>query len=132
MSLSDPIADMLTRIRNGVRAKKNKVDVRRSNLCLGIAQILKQEGFVEDYKELHDDAQGHIRLYLKYGADGEVAIGGLERVSKPGRRVYRRHDQIQPLLHGMGVGIFSTSKGILADHECHERHLGGEYLARVY
>ncbi|MBN2492802.1 MAG: 30S ribosomal protein S8 [Planctomycetes bacterium] len=132
MSLSDPIADMLTRIRNAARVKKTSVDVRRSNLCVGIARILKQEGFVEDFKELADDAQGHIRIYLKYSADGAQTLHGLERVSKPGRRVYRGYEEITPLRSGMGVGIFSTSRGILGDRECRARRVGGEYLARVY
>jgi len=132
MSLSDPIADMLTRIRNGVRVKKTRVDIRRSRLCLGIARILKRDGFIEDLKEIEDDAQGRIRIYLKYGPDGEDTIRGIERVSRPGRRVYHGCKEIEPLLSGMGVGIFSTSKGILADYECREQKVGGEYLARVY
>jgi len=132
MSLSDPIADMLTRIRNGVRIRKTRVDIRRSRLCLGIARILKRDGFIEDLKEIEDDAQGRIRIYLKYGPDGEDTIRGIERVSKPGRRVYRGCKEIEPLLSGMGVGIFSTSKGILADYECREQKVGGEYLAKVY
>lgn len=132
MSLSDPIADMLTRIRNGVRVKKTRVDIRRSRLCLGIARILKRDGFIEDLKELEDDAQGHIRIYLRYGPDGEDTIRGIERVSKPGRRVFRGCKEISPILNGMGVGIFSTSRGILADYECREQKVGGEYLAKVY
>jgi small subunit ribosomal protein S8 len=132
MSLTDPIADMLTRIRNAVRVRKNKVDVRRSRICLGIANILKRDGFVEDFKELEDDPQGNIRIYLKYGPDGEETIREIARVSKPGRRVYQKSGEIKPLLNGMGVSIFSTSKGILADYECRERNVGGEYLARVY
>jgi small subunit ribosomal protein S8 len=123
---------MLTRIRNGVRVKKTRVDIRRSRLCLGIARILKRDGFVEDLKELEDDAQGHIRIYLKYGPDGEDTIRGIERVSKPGRRVFCGCKEISPILDGMGVGIFSTSKGILADYECREQKVGGEYLAKVY
>jgi len=123
---------MLTRIRNGVRVKKTRVDIRRSRLCLGIARILKRDGFIEDLKELEDDAQGHIRIYLKYGPDGEDTSRGIERVSKPGRRIYRGCKEISPLLNGMGVGIFSTSKGILADYECREQKVGGEFLAKVY
>lgn len=131
MSLSDPIADMLTRIRNGVRVKKTKVDVRRSKLCLGIARILKDCGFIKEFKELEDTIQGTIRVYLKYGPDGEDTIRKIERVSKPGCRKYRKVKDINPLLGGMGVGIYSTSMGLLTDQECQEKKLGGEYLARV-
>lgn len=131
MSLNDPIADMLTRIRNAGRVKKSKVDVRRSKLCWGLAQIMRREGFIEDCKEVDDGPQGTIRVYLKYGPDGEDAIRTIERVSKPGRRVYRQVDDIQPVLNGMGITIFSTSRGILTDRECREQNIGGECLARL-
>lgn len=132
MSLTDPIADMLTRVRNAVRVKKTRVDIRRSNTCVGIIEILKRDGFIEDFKSLDEDAQGSVRIYLKYGPDGEETIRGIERVSSPGRRVYHKCKEIAPLLNGMGVGIFSTPQGILADYECRDRNVGGEFLAKVF
>ena len=131
MTLSDPISDMLTRIRNAARVKKSKVDIRRSKLCWGLAQILQREGFVHDCKEIDEGPQGTIRVYLKYGPDGEDAIRTIDRVSKPGRRIYQQVSDIDPILNGMGVSIFSTSKGVMTDRECRENNIGGECLARV-
>ena len=132
MSLSDPIADMLTRIRNGVRVKKTRVDIRRSRLCLGIARILKRDGFIEDLKELEDDAQGHIRIYLKYGPDGEDTIRGIERVSKPGRRVYVGAKEVPRVRNGLGMVVLSTSKGVMCDRDAREASVGGEVICEVW
>ncbi len=132
MTLTDPIADMLTRIRNATRVRKSKVDIRRSRICLGMIRLLKREGFVEDFKEVDEGPQGAIRVYLKYGEDGEDVIRRIERVSKPGRRVYRQVAEIQPVLSGMGMSIFSTPKGVLTDRDCREQNVGGEFLATVY
>jgi small subunit ribosomal protein S8 len=131
MTLTDPIADMLTRIRNAVRVKKSKVDIRRSRLCAGMIAILKREGFIEDFKDVDAGPQGMIRVYLKYGPDGEETIQSIDRVSKPGRRVYQPVADIEPVLNGMGVSIFSTPRGILTDRECREQNVGGEHLATI-
>lgn len=129
---SDPIADMLTRIRNASRAEHEKVDIPASKLKVRIAEILKQEGFIKSYRVLDDGRQGVLRVYLKYGPANEQMIAGLVRVSTPGRRVYVTHDRIPRILAGMGIAILSTSRGVLTDREARRQRVGGEVLAYVW
>jgi len=129
---SDPIADMLTRIRNASRAEHEKVDIPSSTLKVRVAEILKNEGFIKNYRVLEDDKQGTLRVYLKYGPTNEKIISGLVRVSSPGRRVYVTHDKIPTILGGMGVTIVSTSRGVLTDREARKQKVGGEVLAYVW
>lgn len=131
MSLSDPIADMLTRIRNGIRARLDIVNVRASHICEGICRVLKEEGYIADYKRIDDTKQGLIRVYLKYGPLGEVVINEIQRVSKPGCRVYRGTTDLPRPLDGMGISLVSTSRGILSDRQCREQKIGGEVLCVV-
>jgi small subunit ribosomal protein S8 len=129
---SDPIADMLTRIRNASRAEHEKVDIPASKLKVRIAEILKQEGFIKNYRVLEDGRQGVLRVYLKYGPANEQMISGLVRVSTPGRRVYVTHDRIPHIRAGMGVTILSTSRGVMTDREARRQRVGGEVLAYVW
>jgi len=131
MSLSDPIADMLTRIRNGLRNKSEIVTVRASGICAGIAQVLKDEGYIEDVKHVEDGKQGLLRVYLRYGPDGEQIVTELKRVSRPGRRVYRGVDDLPRPLDGLGVAVVSTSQGVLSDRQCRRRKIGGEVVCTV-
>jgi len=131
MSLSDPTADMLTRIRNGLRARHKTVNVRASNLCEGVCRVLKEQGYIEDYKRIEDDKQGLLRVYLKYGPRGEEVVTELRRVSKPGKRVYNGASDIPRPLGGMGIAIVSTSAGVLSDKQCREMNVGGEVLCTV-
>lgn len=131
MSLSDPIADMLTRIRNAVRADKKKVNVKASKICAGIATVLKQEGYIEDFDRIDDGKQGFLRITLKYAPDREGVIKGIERVSRPGRRTYSSVDKLPFVLSGMGIAIVSTSKGMMSDRQCRDEKLGGEILCKV-
>ena len=131
MSLSDPIADMLTRIRNAYRARHEVVNVRASKTCEGVCRVLKQEGYIEDYKRIEDNLQGLLRVYLKYGPRGEDVLIEIKRVSKPGRRVYCGVSDLPRPLNGMGISIISTSKGILSDRQCREANTGGEVLCAV-
>jgi small subunit ribosomal protein S8 len=129
---SDPIADLLTRIRNASRAEHEKVDIPSSKLKVRIAEILKDEGFIKNFRVLEDDKQGTLRVYLKYGAGNEKMISGLVRVSTPGRRIYVTHDQIPSILAGMGVALVSTSKGVVTDRDARKQKVGGEVLAYVW
>jgi small subunit ribosomal protein S8 len=129
---SDPMADMLTRIRNASRAEHEKVDIPGSRLKTRVAEILKQEGFIKNFRMLEDKGQGTLRVYLKYGPANERMISGLVRVSTPGRRVYVTHDKIPTILAGMGVTIVSTSRGVLTDREARKQKVGGEVLAYVW
>jgi small subunit ribosomal protein S8 len=129
---SDPVADMLTRIRNASRAEHEKVDVPASRLKVRLAELLKQEGFVKNYRVLEDTKQGTLRVYLKYGMANERLISGLVRVSTPGRRVYVTHDRVPRILAGMGVTILSTSRGVMTDREARQQKVGGEVLAYVW
>ncbi|HXG04577.1 MAG TPA: 30S ribosomal protein S8 [Candidatus Binatia bacterium] len=129
---SDPIADFLTRIRNASRAEHEKVDIPASRLKVRMAEILKNEGFIKNYRVLDDHRQGTLRVYLKYGPGNEKLISGLVRVSTPGRRVYVTHDRIPTILGGMGVAIVSTSRGVLTDREARQQKVGGEVLAYVW
>ncbi|MGD8962161.1 MAG: 30S ribosomal protein S8 [Desulfobacterales bacterium] len=132
MAVSDPIADMLTRIRNGVKARFNSVDVPGSKLKTEIARILKDEGFIKNYKFLKDGKQGILRIYLKYGAGQSNVVYGLKRISKPSCRVYVRSNDIKPVYNGMGISILSTSKGIMTDKRARHENVGGEILCNVW
>jgi small subunit ribosomal protein S8 len=130
--LSDPIADFLTRIRNASRAEHEKVDIPSSKLKLRMAEILKDEGFIKNFRVIEDNKQGMLRVYLKYGAGSEKIISGIVRVSRPGRRIYVTKDKIPTILGGMGVAILSTSAGVMTDRQVRKQHLGGEVLAYVW
>ena len=130
--MSDPIADLLTRIRNASRAEHEKVDIPASKLKVKITELLKDEGFIKNYRLIEDTKQGVLRVYLKYGAGNEKMISGLVRVSRPGRRVYVGKDEIPAILGGMGVAILSTSRGVMTDRESRRQQLGGEVLAYVW
>ncbi|HEX5530999.1 MAG TPA: 30S ribosomal protein S8 [Methylomirabilota bacterium] len=130
--LSDPIADFLTRIRNASRAEHEKVDIPSSKLKLRMAEILKDEGFIKNFRVIEDNKQGMLRVYLKYGAGSEKIISGIVRVSRPGRRIYVTKDKIPTILGGMGVAILSTSAGVMTDRQVKKQHLGGEVLAYVW
>lgn len=132
MSMSDPIADLLTRIRNGSRAKFNSVDIPGSKMKTELAKVMRNEGFIRNYKFIKDDKQGILRVYLKYGQAQKNVIIGIQRVSKPSRRVYVRSKDIKPVLNGMGVAILSTSKGIMTDRQARKDNLGGELLCKIW
>ena len=132
MQITDPVADMLTRIRNANSAKHETVDVPASNLKKAIAQILLDEGYIKSFQIVEDGTQGIIRITLKYLPGKEKAITGLRRVSKPGLRVYAGADELPRVLRGMGIAIISTSKGIMTDKEARKAHVGGEVLAFVW
>ena len=131
MSLSDPIADMLTRIRNAARVNKSDVQVKASNICQGIAVVLKDEGYIEDFDRIDDNRQGILRITLKYDQEGRPIINELKRTSKPGRRIYVSVDELPRVLAGMGIAVVSTSKGVLSDRKCREANVGGEVLCTV-
>ena len=132
MSMTDSIADLLTRIRNAQSARHATVDVPSSRMKVAIASILKDEGFVENFTQVEDPRQSILRIHLKYGPTGERAITGLERVSKPGRRIYRGKDEIPKVLGGLGVTILSTPKGVLTGSACRKLGVGGEVLCNVW
>jgi small subunit ribosomal protein S8 len=131
MSLSDPIADMLTRIRNAVRINKEQVNVKASKICEGIAAVLKQEGYILDYDRIDDGNQGILRIMLKYDQDGRSIINEITRESKPGCRVYCSVEKMPRVLAGMGIAIVSTSKGVMSDVNCRQNNVGGEILCTV-
>ena len=130
--MTDPIADMLTRIRNANLVYHESVDIPASNLKKELARILKQEGFIRDYRVIDDGKQGVVRIYLKYGANKQRVISGLKRISKPGRRVYARRDEIPRVLGGLGVAVLSTSRGIMTDKEARKLGVGGEVICYVW
>ena len=132
MQITDPVADMLTRIRNANTAKHATVDVPASNLKKAIAQILLDEGYIKAYEVVEDGTQGVIRITLKYLAGKEKVISGLRRVSKPGLRVYAGADELPKVLKGLGIAIISTSKGVMTDKKARENYVGGEVLAFVW
>ena len=132
MATSDPIADMLTRIRNAASAKFNRVDIPGSRVKSEIAKLLKSEGYIRNYKFIKDGKQGILRLYLKYGPNQQSVIFGLERVSKPSRRVYLKSKDIKPILSGMGVSLISTSKGMMTDKNARKENIGGEILCNIW
>jgi len=132
MSLSDPIADMLTRIRNGALAKAKHVHIKRSNVCVNIAKVLKDEGYIEDFDVIEDAKQGVLRITLKYGPNGARVIQSLRRESKPGCRVYRGVKDLPKVLEGLGVAIVSTSRGVMSDRQARKENIGGELICTVY
>ena len=132
MQITDPIADMLTRIRNANSAKHDTVDVPATNMKKAIAEILLAEGYIKSYQIVDDGTQGIIRIALKYNAGKEKVIQGLRRVSKPGLRVYAGADELPKVLKGLGIAIISTSKGVMTDKKAREAHVGGEVLAFVW
>ena len=132
MQITDPVADMLTRIRNANCAKHDSVDVPASNLKKAIAQILLDEGYIKSFQIVEDGTQGIIRITLKYNAGKEKVISGLRRVSKPGLRVYVGADELPQVLRGLGIAIVSTSKGVMTDKAARAAHVGGEVLAFVW
>ena len=132
MTMSDPIADMLTRIRNATRARFNSVDIPGSRLKIDLAKILKDEGFVRNYKVIKDGKQGILRIYLKYGADRESVIYEIKRISKPSRRVYVKSRDVKPVMNGMGLAILSTSKGVMTDKRARSENVGGEILCNIW
>jgi small subunit ribosomal protein S8 len=129
---SDPVADLLTRIRNASRAEHEKVDIPSSKLKVRVCEILKDEGFIKNFRVLEDQKQNTLRVYMKYGPSNEKVISGLVRVSKPGRRVYVTHDKVPSILAGMGVAIVSTSRGVFTDRAARQQKVGGEVLAYVW
>jgi small subunit ribosomal protein S8 len=131
MNNQDPIADMLTRIRNANRVGRRMVLIPKSKICTGIAQVLKDEGYIEDYDVIDDDRQGTIRVKLKYSMAGEKVIHALDRASKPGRRIYRGVGELPRILNGMGIAVVSTSKGVMSDRKAREQNVGGELLCTV-
>ncbi len=132
MNITDPIADMLTRIRNGLVARHDVVEVPASNMKKAIAQILVDEGYIKDFKVVDNGNQGTIRLVLKYDSQGRKVIQGLKRISKPGLRVYAKKDEIPKVLGGLGIAIISTPKGVITDRQARKSGVGGEVLAYIW
>ena len=132
MSMTDPIADLLTRIRNGAMAKLQKVDIPSSNMKVGIVTVLKNEGYIKNYKLISDQKQGVLRIYLKYINDSDSVISEIKRVSKPGGRRYVKSDKIPSVKQGLGIAILSTSKGLLTDKVAKETGVGGELICTVW
>ena len=130
MSMTDPIADMLTRIRNGITSRHDRVELPSSKLKVEVAKILKSEGFISNFKVVEEGVQPTLRLYLKYSDDGEPVIHGIERISRPGRRVYRGKEAIPQVLGGLGLAIVSTSQGVLSGQDAVRKGVGGEVLDR--
>ena len=131
MSLSDPIADMLTRIRNASRVRRESVNVKASKVCQGVAQVLKDEGYIVDYDRIDDGKQGLIRIALKYTPEGDPVINTIARVSKPGCRVYNGKDDLPRVMGGLGIAIVSTSQGVISDRKCRQDNVGGELICTV-
>jgi small subunit ribosomal protein S8 len=130
--MTDPIADMLTRIRNAVRVERPHVDMPISKVKRGVADVLKREGYIWDWKEIDSAPVSHLRLELKYGPNGERVIRTIKRVSKPGRRIYSRAKDLRPVLDGLGISVISTSRGVVSDREARQRNLGGEVLCQIW
>ena len=126
------MTDMLTRIRNALRVRRDSVAMPASRMKRDIAELLKREGFISDYEVVPDGVQGTLQIKLKYGPDGEDVINALHRESKPGRRMYKAVDQIQRVLNGTGIGLYTTNAGVLSDRECRARNVGGELIATVW
>jgi small subunit ribosomal protein S8 len=130
--MTDPIADMLTRIRNAVRVERPHVDMPASKVKRGVADVLKREGYIWDWQEVDGEPMKQLRIELKYGPNGERVIQHVKRVSKPGRRIYSKARELRPVLNGMGISIISTSRGVISDREARQRNLGGEVLAEIW
>ena len=131
MNNQDPIADMLTRIRNANRVGRKLVLINKSKICTGIAEVLKDEGYIEEFDVIDDGKQGQLRVKLKYSMAGEKVIHEIERLSKPGRRVYNKVEELPKVLNGMGIAVVSTSKGVMSDRQAREQNVGGELLCTV-
>ena len=130
--MTDPIADLLTRIRNANVVRHEKLEVPASKMKKEIADILKREGFINDVEHIEDNKQGILRIFLKYGANNERVITGIKRISKPGLRVYSKTGDVPRVLNGLGIAIVSTSEGVITDKEARAKHIGGEVLAYVW
>lgn len=132
--MTDPIADMLTRIRNAVRVERPHVDMPISKVKRGVADVLKREGYIWDWKEIEAEQApvSHLRLELKYGPNGERIIRSIKRVSKPGRRIYSRAKDLRPVLNGLGISVISTSQGVVSDREARQSNLGGEVICQIW
>ena len=131
MSLSDPIADMLTRVRNALRVGKPDVFVKASKTCEGIAKVLKEAGYITDYDRIEDGKQGFVRITLKYDVNGQPVIDTIKRISRPGKRIYNPVEQLPYVMGGMGIVIVSTSKGVMSDKSCRQLNVSGEVLCTV-
>ena len=132
MSVTDPIADMLTVLRNGNMVHKESVEVKRSNLSESILKVLKRENFISNYKAIDDKRQGLLKIYLKYGKDATRALSGLKKISKPGRRVYVKNKDIRSVYGEIGIALISTSRGVMTDTEARGKKLGGEVLCHIW
>lgn len=132
MNITDPIADMLTRIRNASTSKFKTVDIPASNIKKSIAQILLDEGYIKSFEEIENETQGIIRITLKYDEKGKKVIAGLKRISKPGLRIYASKDELPKVLNGLGIAIISTSQGLMTDREARQKGIGGEVLAYIW
>jgi small subunit ribosomal protein S8 len=130
--MTDPIADMLTRIRNAVRVERPHVDLPASKVKRGLAEVLKREGYIWDWEEVEAQPSNQLRLHLKYGPNGERVIRHVRRVSKPGRRIYSGATRLKPILGGLGICVLSTSRGVISDREARQRNLGGEVLCEIW
>jgi small subunit ribosomal protein S8 len=130
--MTDPIADMLTRIRNAVRVERPNVDMPLSQVKRGLADVLKREGYIWDWQEVEEQPVNQLRIELKYGPNGERVIQRIRRISKPGCRVYRKARDLKPVLNGLGITILSTSRGVVSDREARQRKLGGEVLCEIW
>lgn len=130
--MTDPIADMLTRIRNAVRVERPHVEMPISKVKQGVAEVLKREGYIWDWQQIDTKPVPHLRLDLKYGPNGEQVIQTIRRVSKPGRRIYSRAKDLRPVLNGLGISVISTSRGVVSDREARQRNLGGEVLCQIW
>ncbi len=132
MAITDPIADMLTRIRNASKARFSKVDIPSSAVKVEIARVLKDEGYIKNYKVTADERQGVLRVYLKYGANQAPALKSIVRISKPGRRVYVKSDAVKPVLNGLGTAILTTSSGVMTDKDARRKNVGGELVCKIW
>lgn len=132
MTMTDPVADMLTRLRNAAKARFNSVDIPGSKMKIDIAKILKDEGYIRNYKFIKDGKQGILRIYLKYGAGQESVVFGLNRVSRPSRRVYVKSKDIKPVYNGLGTAILSTSRGVMTDRKARKENIGGEIICNIW
>jgi len=130
--MTDPIADMLTRIRNAVRVERHHVDMPISKVKRGLAEVLKREGYIWDWEEIDEKPVTLLRVHLKYGPNGERVIRRIRRVSKPGRRIYSGYTEMKPILGGLGISVVSTSRGVISDREARQRKLGGEVLCEIW
>ena len=130
--VSDPIGDFINRIRNAQKARFDKVDIPASRIKANLARILKEEGYIKNYKFIRDDKQGILRIHLKYGESRDGALTGAKRISRPGRRIYVGHEEIPRIMNGMGVSIVSTSRGVMTDREARKERIGGEVLCSLW